>query len=117
VYHATRPPLKRFMATDQAIRSSSRPSAMSLSREFGLGARTIARDITYMHEQLGAPIKLGPVRNGYHFRAVWPGPDRLVLRNEESPISDQRSNEQRRSTEPERIRAKSTRQRRVRPVG
>jgi predicted DNA-binding transcriptional regulator YafY len=65
VYHATRPVLRRIMFIDQALRAGRSPNAATLSRELGASRRTIARDIEFMRDQLGAPLEFDPVGNGF----------------------------------------------------
>jgi hypothetical protein len=59
VHKATRPPLRRIMAIDQALRKQSWPNANTLSRSQEASARTIGRDIEFMRYQLRAPIAFG----------------------------------------------------------
>jgi predicted DNA-binding transcriptional regulator YafY len=65
VFHATRLPLRRFMAIDQALRANAWPNATRLSLDLEVSGRTILRDVAYMRDQLGAPIEFDPARNGY----------------------------------------------------
>jgi predicted DNA-binding transcriptional regulator YafY len=62
---ASRPPLARIMAIDQSVRAGDWPNARTLARQLEVSPRTIRRDITYLRDQLRAPIEFDPTRNGY----------------------------------------------------
>lgn len=53
------------MAIDQAVRSGAWPNGSTLAEKLEVDARTIRRDITYMRDQLGAPLEYDATRNGY----------------------------------------------------
>ncbi len=65
---ASRPPLVRIIAIDQSVRAGALPNAHTLSRQLEVNPRTIRRDITYLRDQLGAPIEFDPRRNGYFYK-------------------------------------------------
>jgi predicted DNA-binding transcriptional regulator YafY len=65
---SSRPPLARIMAIDLAIRSCGWPNAGTLSLELEVNPRTVRRDITYLRDQLHAPVEFDPVRHGYYYR-------------------------------------------------
>jgi predicted DNA-binding transcriptional regulator YafY len=67
MYQAARPPLRRIMVIDQALRAKSWPNTRKLAEELEVNRRTIRRDIDYLCHQLRAPIKFDPVRNGYYY--------------------------------------------------
>ncbi len=64
---SSRPPLARMMAIDQALRAGTWPNATTLADQLEVNSRTIRRDITYLRDQLQAPIEFDPVRNGYRY--------------------------------------------------
>lgn len=64
---ASRPPLARMMAIDQAVREGRWPNATILANELEVDPRTIRRDITYMRDQLGVPLEYDSHRNGYRY--------------------------------------------------
>jgi hypothetical protein len=64
---SARPPLARIMAIDQAIRSGSWPNARTLARRLEVHPRTVQRDITYLRDQLRAPVDFDPIHNGYRY--------------------------------------------------
>jgi len=61
----TRPPLRRFLAIERSVRSEAYPNSESLASELEVDARTIQRDIAFLRDQLGAPLKFCRKRNGY----------------------------------------------------
>src|SRR3954451_14935753 len=65
---SSRPPLARIMAIDQALRAGACPNARTLVLQLEVNPRTIRRDITYLRDQLGAPVEFDPVRNGFFYR-------------------------------------------------
>ena len=66
-YHATRPPLRRMKAIDQALRAGRWPTNKSLADELEADPRTIRRDLEYMRNQLKAPIAFSRARRGYYY--------------------------------------------------
>jgi predicted DNA-binding transcriptional regulator YafY len=67
MYQAARPPLRRIMVIDQALRANRWPTSERLAQELEVTVRTVRRDIAYLRYQLRAPIEFDPVRNGYHY--------------------------------------------------
>jgi len=66
-YHATRPPQKRMMVIDQALRAKKWPTDRSLASELEVNPRTIRRDLEYLRDQCHAPIAFDRVRGGYYY--------------------------------------------------
>src|SRR5262245_8217751 len=64
---SARPPLARIMIIDQWPRAVTWPNATSLAARLEVDPRTIRRDITYMRDQLGAPLEYDPAHRGYHY--------------------------------------------------
>jgi predicted DNA-binding transcriptional regulator YafY len=64
---ASRPPLARILAIDQAIRAGAWPNARTLALQLEVKTRTIRRDLAYMRYQLGAPLEFDPVHNGFGY--------------------------------------------------
>lgn len=64
---ATRIPLVRIAVLDRAIRAGQYPNARSLAGELEVCARTVRRDLDFMHDQLLAPVAFDPRRNGYFY--------------------------------------------------
>src|SRR5262249_44185359 len=67
MYQAARPPLRRIMVIDQALRANRWPTTERLAQELEVTVRTVRRDIAYLRNQLRAPIEFDRVRNGYHY--------------------------------------------------
>ncbi|MEZ6043881.1 MAG: WYL domain-containing transcriptional regulator [Planctomycetaceae bacterium] len=65
VLPSTRPPLRRFLAIESAVRSGAYPNSESLAVELEVDARTIQRDIAFLKDQLGAPLVFSRKHNGY----------------------------------------------------
>jgi proteasome accessory factor B len=64
---ASRPPLARLAAIDQAIRAGGWPNAASLARQLEVNPRTVQRDLAFLRDRLQAPLAFDPVRNGYAY--------------------------------------------------
>ena len=60
MYQASRPPLRRIMLIDQAVRSGTWPNTTTLANDLEVNRRTIRRDIAYLCHQLHAPIEFDP---------------------------------------------------------
>ena len=65
---SSRPPLRRIMGIDQAVRSGGWPNATTLAAEFEVDPKTVRRDIAYLRDQLHAPLEYDPARFGYFYR-------------------------------------------------
>ncbi|MBI3881622.1 MAG: WYL domain-containing protein [Verrucomicrobia bacterium] len=63
----TRPPLERMMKIHQAIQAGRHPNVPMLSAELGVAAKTIYRDLDFMRDRLGLPMKFDAFRNGWHY--------------------------------------------------
>jgi predicted DNA-binding transcriptional regulator YafY len=67
MYQAARPPLRRIMAIDQAMRAGEWPNASTLARHLEVNTRTIRRDLAFLRDQLRAPIEFDVGHNGYYY--------------------------------------------------
>src|SRR5262245_9888961 len=65
---ASRPLLARLTTLDRLIRSSAFPNATGLSRELEVSVRTVYRDLAFLRDTWGAPLKFCPQRNGFFYR-------------------------------------------------
>jgi hypothetical protein len=63
---AARPPLARLATIDHAVRAGQYPNATTLARQLEVSPRTVQRDLTFLRDQLRAPLEFDPQRNGYH---------------------------------------------------
>ena len=65
---AARPPLARLAAIDHAVRAGHYPNATTLARQFEVShLHCVQRDLTFLRDQLRAPLAFDPQRNGYHY--------------------------------------------------
>jgi predicted DNA-binding transcriptional regulator YafY len=67
MYQATRPPQRRIMRIDQLLRADEWPNSTNLARDLEVDVRTIRRDVAYLRNQLRAPIRFDPRRNGFYY--------------------------------------------------
>jgi proteasome accessory factor B len=65
---SSRPPMARIMRIDQAVRAGTWPNATTLAEALEVTPKTVRRDITYMRDQLLAPLEYDPARFGYFYR-------------------------------------------------
>jgi len=63
----SRPPIRRIFEIHSAIHRGEYPNTTTLASRFEVHRRTIARDIEYMRDQLGAPIAYDAGKGGYHY--------------------------------------------------
>jgi predicted DNA-binding transcriptional regulator YafY len=64
MYQAVRPPMRRIMTIDQAVRAGEWPNAITLARRLEVNPRTIRRDLAFLRHQLRAPIEFDASHNG-----------------------------------------------------
>lgn len=57
----------RIYEIDKRIRANSYPSVGKLSQEFEVSKRTIERDLSFMRDFFGAPLRYDPKRRGYYY--------------------------------------------------
>jgi predicted DNA-binding transcriptional regulator YafY len=62
-----RPPMARMLAIHRALKAGEYPNARTLARRLEVTPRTIQRDITYLGDQLQAPIRYDASRRGYAY--------------------------------------------------
>lgn len=68
---------------DETARRSY-PNAVRLSERFQISVRQAQRDITYLREQLGAPLQYDPARQGYSYARAFALPIVVVSENDRS---------------------------------
>ena len=61
----TRPPLGRMLQIHQALQSGGYPNATTVARQLEVSTRCILRDLEFMRDRLGLPIKYDAKRFGY----------------------------------------------------
>jgi Ankyrin repeats (3 copies) len=62
-----KPQLHRLLALDRLIRDGKYPNALTFAREWEVSQKTIQRDIEFLRDMLGAPIKYDRAQNGYYY--------------------------------------------------
>ncbi|MBU6180032.1 MAG: WYL domain-containing protein [Verrucomicrobia bacterium] len=63
----TRRPIERIFAIHEAIRRGHFPNCRTLSEQIGVTRKTIQRDVTFMQQDLGLPLRYDELRHGYHY--------------------------------------------------
>ena len=63
----SRPPLERMLRIHQAIQAGKFPNSTTLAAEIEVVVKTIHRDIAFMRDRMGLPIKFDTKRNGYRY--------------------------------------------------
>ncbi len=62
-----KPQYARLVFIDRKIREGKYPNSTTLAREYEVSPRSIARDIAYLKDMLGAPVEYDPARKGYFY--------------------------------------------------
>jgi proteasome accessory factor B len=62
-----KPQYARLLFIDRKVREGSHPNCTGLAEEYEVSARSIARDIAYMKDMLGAPLEYNQARKGYYY--------------------------------------------------
>jgi predicted DNA-binding transcriptional regulator YafY len=62
-----KPQYARLLFIDRKVREGSYPNCSNLATEYEVSARSIARDIAYMKDMLGAPLEYDQARKGYYY--------------------------------------------------
>ena len=70
--------IARIMEFDLKVRNGWFPSRSSFATECGFSERTVARDIEYIRERLGAPLAFDKDRMGYFYSKPWNLPSILM---------------------------------------
>ena len=65
--YPNRPAMYRLGRIDEEVRSGKLPTSQDLAASIEVSARTIQRDIEYMHDVMGAPIAYDEVEHGYRY--------------------------------------------------
>jgi len=63
----SRPPLERMLRIHHAVQAGDFPNASRLAGEIEVATKTIHRDIEFMRDRLGLPIKFTGKHNGYYY--------------------------------------------------
>jgi len=70
--------IARIFEFDLKVRGGWFPSRSSFATECGFCERTVARDIEYIRERLGAPLSFDKCRRGYYYNKPWKLPPILM---------------------------------------
>lgn len=70
--------IARIVEFDLKVRGGWFPSRSSFATECGFCERTVARDIEYIRERLGAPLAFDKRRRGYYYSKPWNFPSILM---------------------------------------
>lgn len=70
--------IARIVEFDLKIRGGWFPCRSSFATECGFCERTVARDIEYIRERLGAPLAFDKRRRGYYYSKPWNFPSILM---------------------------------------
>lgn len=70
--------IARIVEFDLKVRGGWFPSRSSFATECGFCERTVARDIEYIRERLGAPLAFNKERMGYYYSKPWNFPSILM---------------------------------------
>ncbi len=63
--------MSRIVEFDQLIREKRYPGINTFSADQEVCSRTIARDVDYLRERLGAPLAYCPHHRGYYYTRPW----------------------------------------------
>src|ERR1043165_5829236 len=63
----SRPPLERMMRIHSALQTGAFPNATALAGELEVSTKSIQRDLDFMRERLGLPLKYNPKHRGFHY--------------------------------------------------
>jgi len=70
--------IARIVEFDLKVRGGWFPNRSSFATECGVSERTVARDIEYIRERLGAPLAFQKDRRGYFYSKPWNFPSILM---------------------------------------
>ena len=80
--------IARIVEFDLKVRGGWFPSRASFATECGFCERTVARDIEYIRERLGAPLTFDKRRRGYYYSKPWNLPSILMATYTNEEIED-----------------------------
>jgi hypothetical protein len=70
--------IARIFEFDLKVRGGWFPSRSSFATQNGVSERTVARDVEYIRERLGAPLEFHKERRGYYYSKPWNLPSILM---------------------------------------
>lgn len=69
----------RIVEFDRLVRGGKYPNRNNFSVDYEVSDRTVARDIEYLRDMLGAPLEFDRDRNGYYYSEPWNLPTIVTL--------------------------------------
>jgi hypothetical protein len=69
----------RIVEFDKLVRGGKYPNRNNFSVDYEVSDRTVARDIEYLRDMLGAPLEYNRDRNGYYYSEPWNLPAVVTL--------------------------------------
>lgn len=63
----TRPPLERILEFHNLIQAGKYPNCAMIAAKFEVHLRTVNRDLEFMRDRLGLPLKYDPEHRGFHY--------------------------------------------------
>jgi len=63
----SRPPLARMLRIHDLIHQGGHPNCSSMAVEFEVSAKTVARDVDFMRDQMHLPIAYSPLHRGFRY--------------------------------------------------
>ncbi len=63
--------MARIVEFDRLVREGGYPNKVRFAVDYEVSERTIARDIEYLRDRLGAPLKYNPGRRGFYYAEAW----------------------------------------------
>jgi transcriptional antiterminator len=79
VYDMKKSQMARVVEFDKLVNSKGYPNVHRFSVDYEVSGRTIARDIEYLRDTLGAPLEYDLARNGYYYSEPWNLPAVITL--------------------------------------
>ena len=71
--------MARVVEFDRLVNLNKYPNRYSFSSDYEVSGRTVARDIEYLRDMLGAPLAYNRARNGYYYSEPWSLPTVVTL--------------------------------------
>jgi len=71
--------MARIVEFDRLVSLNKYPNRYSFSSDYEVSDRTVARDIEYLRDMLGAPLAYNRSRNGYYYSEPWSLPTVVSL--------------------------------------
>ena len=63
--------MARIVEFDRQLRQGRYPNRSNFGVDYGVSARTVARDVEYLRDRLEAPLEYDADRRGYYYSKPW----------------------------------------------